>query len=106
MSKDESLQRSGKGLNEEESYTGSKGRKVVSCFFYPMCTFIIIFSYFLGGKSIATFYATNALLWGVMSAEVFAKFKISHKKAELVVTILEAITSIASIITFIIASLK
>ena len=103
MRKDDGLQRNAKGLNKKESYTGGK---VVSWFFYTMCTFIIIFSYFLGEKSIATFYATNALLWGVMSAEVFAKFKISHKKAELVVTILEAITSVASIVTFIIISLR
>lgn len=104
MYKKEEILKKSRNSNKDEGieYVENKGRKIGFTAFCLVFVFIVLFNSFMGEKS----YAVSSLFWIFIAAEAIPKYQFTHKKVYLVTTIAAGIVSIASLIGFILVSVR
>ncbi|WP_394863316.1 DUF6442 family protein [Paraclostridium bifermentans] len=101
--KEEILKRSRNSKRDEGmEFVENKGRTIG---FRALCVifiFIVLFNSFMGKRS----DEVSALFWAYLAFESIPKYKFTHEKAYLVTTIFGIIASLASLLNFILTSLR
>lgn len=103
MNKDEILEKSraekdDEGMQEAEN----RGRRIGEIAFCSIFIFIVLFNFFTGQDN----YAAMSMFWAFMAAQAYPKYQFTKKKVFLVTAIAGAAASIASLVSFIIVSLR
>ncbi|AYE33911.1 DUF6442 family protein [Clostridium septicum] len=103
MNKEEILSKS-RQENKDEGveFIENEGRKVGYNVFCIVFIFIVVFNSFIGEQS----YAVFALFSVFMAGESIPKYKLTHKKIDLIIMIVSAIAAIISLVSFVLASLR
>lgn len=103
MNKDEILKKSRAEKNDEGMRQAeNQGRRVGQIAFCCVFVFVIIFNLFNNQNN----YAPMSMFWAFIAAEAYPKYQFTKRKAFLISTIAGAVASIASLLSFIIASLR
>lgn len=104
MYKKEEILKKSRNSNKDEGieYVENKGRKIGFTAFCIVFIFIVLFNAFRGEES----YAVSSLFWIFIATEAIPKYKFTHEKVYLVTIIAGGIASIASLISFILVSVR
>lgn len=103
MNKEDILKKSRQQQNDEGmEYTENSGRKFGFAAFSFVFIFIIIFNFFMGIQN----HAVYALYWTFVAAESIPKYRFTKNKAYLIITIAGFTAAIASLLRFVMVSLR
>lgn len=102
MNKEEILMRSRKEKDEGMEYIENRGRKIGFTAFCCIFIFIVLFNLFTG----QTNYAVFSMFWAFAAAEAFPKYQFTGQKTFLVTTICGSVACIASLLSYVISTLR
>lgn len=105
MKKEDILRKSRESIEDEGMSNAQNEGLVIGTIITEIFNCIIlIFGAFSGQPTIT--FAASALFWPIIAGQGYSRYYFTKKKLYLVITILGSITSISSLIAFIVTTLK
>ena len=92
--------------DEGEEYAKNQGRTLGVIAMAVIFCIVIIINMVVDKNNSAASYAVSAMFWGFFSANYIPNYKFTKKKNMLISAIASAVTSVASLLAFIIAVIK
>ncbi|WKY43780.1 DUF6442 family protein [Eubacteriaceae bacterium ES2] len=100
MKKEDILARSRESINDEGfEQAENLGRKIGFIIFCLLYIFIIVFNLFWGEAVVN--HAVSSLFWAFFASEGYAKYRFSKQRTYLIVTIAGGLSSLLSLVNFI-----